>query len=359
MNSTEIVHLRLYNQLVRHHPCIKPEEVVHWMGALQAQDYNASLLAIGLRLPKSEIVNQQTIEQSIFDRKIVRTWPMRGTLHFVSAADVYWMLNLLTSRVIRSNTGRYRQLDLNEAEFNKSRKIMEKVLEGGNQMARNQLFGALEAAGISTSGQRGIHILSHLAQMSVICLGPFLNKQPTFVLLEEWIPHGKILEKDYALAELAHRYIKSHGPATVYDFATWAGLLVSEAREGISLNRGLFQQVNVDGQVFWFSEPNSELRLSENSEEIYLLPAFDEMLCGYKDKTAVLSLDNIKSTILRNGIIRPLILVNNRAVGTWKWGKNKEKVILDTLFSKRLNKEQNNAIEAKAKKLESFFISKN
>lgn len=112
-------------------------------------------------------------------------------------------------------------------------------------------------------------------------------------------------------------------------------------------------------KVFWFFEPKEKFRFTKRSEEVCLLPAFEEMLCGYIDKSAVLSLENIKSTILRNGIIGPIILVNNRAVGTWKWSRNKEKVILDTIFSKTLTTEQKNAIEAKAKKLESFFTSKN
>lgn len=359
MNTKDIVNLRLNNQLVSHQPFETPLEVVHWMGAMQAQDYYACLLAIGLRTSPSMEVNQKMIEQAIFDRKIVRTWPMRGTLHFVAATDVRWMLNLLTPRVIRNSRGRYRQLELDEAAFTKSRKIIEKALEGGKQLTRHELYSILEIEGISTPNQRGIHILSHLAQTAVICLGPLREKQPTYVMLDEWIPYGKTMEKDEALAALARRYFNSHGPATVYDFATWTGLMVSEARRGIELNENFFEGINTEGQVFWFSEPKEEFNFIEKSEEVWLLPAFDEMLCGYKDKSAVLSLENVKSTILRNGIIRPLLVVESRAVGTWKWSRNKEKVVLDTTFSQPLTNKQKTSIKDKAQKLEAFYKTKN
>jgi hypothetical protein len=359
MNSTDLVYHRLYNQLVSYQCYHKPEEVVNWMGAMQAQDYYACLLAIGLRISTSIVVNQKVIEQAILDRKIVRTWPMRGTLHFVAAQDVHWMLNLLTPRVIRSSAGRYRQLDLDDAVLSKSRKIIEQALEGGKHLTRNELYTILETEGINTSNQRGIHIISHLAKTSIICLGPPREKQPTYVLLEEWITPGKTMEKDEALAKLAHRYYNSHGPATVYDFAAWVGLTVSEARLGIELNEFIFEKTKIEGKDFWFLERKEKLDFNEISDGVWLLPAFDEMLCGYKDKSALLSLENVKSIILRNGIIRPIFVLDNRAVGTWKWSQDKEEVEVDTIFSNPLTDKQKNIIKAKAKKLESFFTSKN
>ena len=55
------------------------------LGAMQAQDYTGALWSIGLRMPNA---TEAEVERAIKERKIVRSWPMRGTLHFVAATDL-------------------------------------------------------------------------------------------------------------------------------------------------------------------------------------------------------------------------------------------------------------------------------
>jgi len=76
------------------------------------------------------------------------------------------------------------------------------------------MYALLDRARISTAGRRGLHILWRLAHEGLICFGPREGKQPTFVLLEEWAPNVKRLDRDQALAELALLYFTGHGPAT-------------------------------------------------------------------------------------------------------------------------------------------------
>ena len=102
---------RLANQGIATPTFAQPGDVVAWLGAMQAQDYGGAVWSIGLRMAG---VTERDIEQAIAERAIVRTWPMRGTLHFVAANDVRWMLALLTPRVIAESAGRYRQLELDE-----------------------------------------------------------------------------------------------------------------------------------------------------------------------------------------------------------------------------------------------------
>ena len=90
MTRDDLAHARLMNQQIAHPTSKEPSQVVADFGAMQAQDYASALWAIGLRLPNAA---EMSIEQAIADGAIIRTWPMRGTLHFVAAADVRWMLN--------------------------------------------------------------------------------------------------------------------------------------------------------------------------------------------------------------------------------------------------------------------------
>src|SRR5215831_1449897 len=111
MNNSNILQQRLYNQQITHQSFQKPGEVVEWFGAIQAQDYSGAKWAIALRLKG---ITDADIERTIADKKIIRTWPMRRTLHFVSPRDVRWLLQLLTPRMIARSTSLYRRLELDE-----------------------------------------------------------------------------------------------------------------------------------------------------------------------------------------------------------------------------------------------------
>src|ERR1700730_8593127 len=161
MTPMNVARHRLQNQHIAGTTFAKPSDVVRWLGAVQAQDYLGSLWAIGLRMQNA---TEQIIEQAIADRTIIRTWPMRGTLHFVAAEDVRWMLQLLTPRVVASQQGRLRQLEIDKAVIRSSRKLFIRALRDGGQRSREELYKVLQSAGITTTGTRGLHILGQLAQ---------------------------------------------------------------------------------------------------------------------------------------------------------------------------------------------------
>ncbi|MBK8050796.1 MAG: winged helix DNA-binding domain-containing protein [Anaerolineales bacterium] len=185
LDQRTIAHLRLCNQQLVSSHCGTPAEVVARLGAMQAQDYANALWAVGVRLPGSTVTQ---VEQALADHSIIRTWPMRGTLHFVATADVRWMLELLASRSVAASAGRLRQLEIDEPTLRRSGELLREELQGGRQRSRPALFSLLDAAGISTAGQRGFHILGHHAQTGLVCLGVQEGKQPTFALLAEWAP---------------------------------------------------------------------------------------------------------------------------------------------------------------------------
>lgn len=111
MPRVNITDRRLVTQQIARHDFSTPAEVVSWLGAVQAQDYPGGKWAIGLRLPDA---TDAGIERAIEERTIVRTWPMRGTLHFVAAEDVRWLLALLATRIIAGAGLRHRQLEMDD-----------------------------------------------------------------------------------------------------------------------------------------------------------------------------------------------------------------------------------------------------
>jgi hypothetical protein len=296
-------------------------------GAVQAQDYRGGLWAVGLRTAGAD---EAAIESSIEKRLIVRTWPMRGTLHFVSAADVRWMLALLTPRVIAGSAGRHRQLGLEPPLFPRCRKLFEKALRGGGRKTRDEMYALLRAAGIPPDGQRGIHILQRLAQDRVLCFGPRQGRQQTFVLFDEWVPKAGPRPRDEALADLALRYFTSHGPATVQDFAWWSGLSLADARRGLESSAALLELDSDDGKDSW-GPRDGPPRMQERPGAL-LLPAFDEFLVAYKDRSAALDPSHARHI---PSLLSPTIAAKGRIVGTWTRTLGKNGVVVVPRFFDR------------------------
>jgi len=305
MSGVNIARLRLRNQQIAQHDFRTPAKLVSHLGAVQAQDYAGGKWAIGLRLPNA---SEADIEAAIAERVIVRTWPMRGTLHFVPAADVRWMLALMASRVVAGSAGRYRSLGLDE-----------RTLERGG-----------EALAIALAG-RGLHIIAHHAQKGLVCFASHAGKQPTFVLLDEWVPPATMLDRDEALAELAKRYFTSHGPASLQDFAWWSGLPLRDVRAGAELAALHIDRMRING-VEYFIGASTPVQ-TRDSHSLHLLPPFDEYTVAYRDRSAAVAAEH-KELASSGGVFRPIIVVDGQVVGTWKAiVKNATLEVIPTWFS--------------------------
>ncbi len=350
MVPLEIGKIRLHNQLIADNRYTKPEEVVSWMLAMQAQDYTGAKWAVGLRLP---VATDDDIEKAIRERLIIRSWPMRGTLHFVSAHDIRWMLALLAPRVIASSAGRYRQLELDEKVFTRTRKILTKILEGKKEINRQSLFQVLESSKIACKNQRGIHILQRHALEGLICFGSHQGKQPTFTLLDEWLPQTRKLEREEAMAELARRYFSSHGPATINDFIWWSGLTSKAAKEAVGLAQPVIVSEKIDDIVYFYNP--AATALPNTSPAAYLLPSFDEFVLGYTDRSAVIEEKFVKLLTPGGGLFYPAIVLDGRISGVWKRNVKGNKVDLIIHPFKKLNSDQKSMLKRTSERYINFL----
>jgi hypothetical protein len=349
VKKSDIAWQRLLNQQIVASRCATAAEVVTTLGAMQGQDYASALWAIGLRLPAS---TEGDIEQAIRDRTIVRTWPMRGTLHFVPAADVRWMLGLLTPRVIAGTAARVRQLELDDATFAKAERALVRALQAGQQLTRDDILLTLEQAKISTAGGRGYHILFRLAMQGLICYGPRVGKQQTFVLLDEWLLRTRSLGREEALAELARRFFGGHGPATVQDFVWWSGLKVAEAKAALASVASSMECHRVDGIEYWHI-PGQGIA---DTAGVHLLPAFDEYLLGYKERSAVLDAAHAGKVVPGgNGVFLPMMVRDGHVIGTWKRAVAKDRARVTLLPFAPLTKSALKAFDAAAVRYGEFY----
>jgi hypothetical protein len=308
-------------------------DAVRWLTAAQAQDFNGVLTSVALRCAGG---TRQDVEAALNAGEIVKSWPMRGTLHLVAAEDLPWLLPLTARRVVTGTGARRAELGLDEPTLEQARELAVEALTGGGRLRREQLLAAWDRGGISTAGQRGYHLLAYLAQTGTLCFGPVRDGEQLVVLVDEWIPDPRRLERDEALGELAWRYFRSHGPATVQDFTRWTYLVAADVRAGLALALPRLARLEVDGVEYLLDPRTVELlgTLRKRARGVFLLPGFDEFILGYADRRAVLAAEFADLIVPGgNGVFRPTVVSGGQVVGVWRHvGKGVKRTVAATPF---------------------------
>lgn len=304
---------RLFQQQIQQPHFSTASDVVQWLGALQGQDYAAVKWAIGCRIPAS---TDQDIEAAFRQGHIIRTWAMRGTLFVIHPADYRWIVGLFGQRQIAGRKGRRTNLGLDDDTLHRAESIILNALAGGKRASRKELCAVLEAHAISTSGQRGIHILSHLSLLGMLYQADAPKNDTVFLRTDETLPPTPDLSREEAIAELARRYFTSHGPATIHDFGWWSSLPMGEARKGLASIEHDLVKVEIDGVPYYCADVSPAPPPSPRAD---VLPAFDEYLLGYKDRELVLDPVHAEKVCPgNNGVFQPLLLIDGQIVGIWK-----------------------------------------
>ncbi|AWB95549.1 hypothetical protein DCE93_07650 [Agromyces badenianii] len=298
---------------------------VRRLGAVQAQDFAASKWVVGSRVRGSVAAD---VDAAIESREVLRSWPMRGTLHLVPAESLRDILAITGPRILQRATATHRELGLDAGVYATARRVAERELEGGRSLSRDELQAAWQSAGIETTGQRGYHLIWWLAQDAVLCCGPVEGSGQRFVLLDEWSPRAAPMStRDETLARLFISYVTGHGPATVHDFAWWAALTLTDARAALA---GAGDAVAAfDGERFVGADHGrssghagsdvSSTPLPTRSGGQHVLAAFDEYYLGYRDRGPVCHPDHARRVVPgANGVFQPTLVQNGRVVGLWR-----------------------------------------
>ena len=349
----DVARARLRNQRLVGEPFATPEEVVRWLGAVQAQDYAGAKWAVAQRVADC---SDADVEQACRDGRILRTHVLRPTWHFVLPEDIRWML-ALTAPQVRARMATYdRQLGLDEGLFRRTQAVMAKALAGGHALTREELGRSLAAAGIEASGQRLGHIAMRAELDALIVSGPRRGKQSTYALLDERAPRGRTLGRDEALAELAGRYFASPGPAQPGDFAWWAGLRMGDARRGIEAAAPRLASAAVDGKTFWFVPGAARAKARGGRAAVHLLPNYDELVVAYRDHASSLAPGIVGMLRARpDAVANHLVAVDGRVVGGWRRREAKGAITVELDLIARLDRRGHSSLRAAAGRFQAFL----
>ena len=341
MTREEAIAMRLRNQQLLAPHLEKPEDVVGWLGMMQAQDYTQFRWAIGMRMREPKM---KAVKDSFSSGRLLRLHLLRCTVQVVTAEDYPWMLELCSERNLRTilSWPSYNQTDYSEQYHQEATEALKEILSKGRCTANNQEATSTNAT-ISLSKKEISEEMSKLGLPSdtahlnpillrgeiegLLCSGEMKGKDATWALAAN---NANVISITESLALLARKYFRSHSPASFEDFCWWTGLTITQNRQAIKQIASELEEVQVGKQEMYIyqaplycaslerSQHIDSIKTDNQEHSVHLLPPYDEYLIGYKSRWIALDKKYEAKAHNRFGIFKPVILLDGKAVGNWK-----------------------------------------
>jgi hypothetical protein len=301
-------------QLLHRPTRTSPAAVVRHLTGVQAQVLSGAELAIRAR---ADGVTVMRVDRArLRDRSIVIAWAMRGTLHLIPAEDHGWLVRLTTEPRLANAHRRLRQEGVPAADVERGIRAIATVLERDGPLLRRELAERLARRGIRTEGQAIAHLVWLASARGLACHGPDRDGERTFVHVRDWLGEPERLDPEAALAEIAVRYLRAHAPGTPADLAAWSGLRAGDARRAWRAVEDRLVEVATRRGPMW--ELRSRRRAEAPRGVTRLLPAFDEYLLGWRDRSLIAPAGDWKRINRGGGWLHAVVLDDGRAIGTWR-----------------------------------------
>lgn len=275
------------------------------------------------------------ISRALYEnRSLIRSWLMRDTVHIVPSTSFHTLRRALRDSLMREwnrwtvKTGRKDDTSSWEPYY---ARILE-ALEGGPQTMAEivrhvERSGGVDRATIS-------RIVREMSLTGLVChatsKGPWYhNTEHKFARVDRWMPKpaNEITERE-AGAYLAEMYLEAYGPASVSDFAYWSGMRVREAAPIFEQISGSIEKVRIEGKrgkyLILSRDANALSQMGEGPSWVRLLPQFDALIMGHRDKSRFLDPQLKGEVFLPRANVAATILVNGQVKGTWNIRKKKE-----------------------------------
>ena len=344
MHGRDIARQRMHHLGLSGPSLTAPDAVVHWLGAVQSQDYRPAKWSIGERVPG---VGDAAVDEAFAAGTILRTHVLRPTWHFVTPTDIRWLLELTGPRVHTQNAYQYRQLGLDGGVRATCNRLLVEALQGGNHRTRSELGAVFRKAGIATDGFRLAYILMSAELDGVICSGPLRARQHTYALLDERVPLTTGPRGDDALEALVLRYFTSHGPATVRDLRWWSSVTIADINRGLEMAGSRLERTDVDGTTYWSAPQASTPRVA--SPTVHLLQGYDEYLVGYSESKYVCDLAGVRLTVpAGTSVPNGVAFLDTQLAGHWKRTLRKRSITFEVALYEVFDDAQTQALRAAA-----------
>jgi len=306
--------IRLLNQQLVAPQFNNPTEVVHYMGAMQAQEYRMMRWAVEMRTRKP---SARAFKRAFDEGGIIRLHLMRGTWQLVAAEDYWMMIDLCAPKAIAVTKGwmSSNKISIPDEELLYVRDILALTAADLGSATKDDFVRALAEKDIRMDDHRlSYHI--RMAEMSgTLCSGELLPMKATYALTANKVKPKTQMNKDEALAYFTRKYFQSRQPATLEDFVWWSGLNIGDCRRGIELLGNTIHVECLKGREFYLTADCRKRGFRKG--KFLLIPPYDEYLISYKSRDIVLPPEHRHHAHNNSGIFQPIIAYDGIICGNW------------------------------------------
>ncbi|MGO3363692.1 MAG: winged helix DNA-binding domain-containing protein [Corynebacterium sp.] len=314
MVNPALVEARLVAQGLVNPTADSPHQVLSTMGPMQGQDLTGVMSSIALRVSGG---SYDEVTEAFNDGHLVRGYPMRSTVFAMAAGDARWITELCAGQQRRESGRRMEQLGLTASDVNTAHDLLAEHPTGMSRKEAGELWVRHELP--DDNGFRYLMIRDMMLHGTAV-YGPFRGADQLIVAAEGWLPDGDLEsrfngDRTAATAELLRRYLHGHGPADLRDFAWWTKLpqkLIKDAAGDIT------DVEERDGRLHRPGLPDEIAALKKKAHGTFLLPAFDEIVLGYRDRLAFMTDDHHEQVAPGNrGVFRKTVVRGGKLIATW------------------------------------------
>jgi hypothetical protein len=331
LSGAQVNAWRIERQLLGSRRVATPAEVARTLIGVQAQVTSSAALAIALRshaaLGKGAAGIGAATEQTAIalrDRRLVRSWAMRGTLHLFAADDVPTIAAALGKKEHWRRPAWLRWFGVDEREMETLIDTVGEILDDGRPRTRAALADEIGSrlgpkAGKLLLGSWG-SALKVASDRHYLVQSAEDEAGIRFVRASRWIDAWREEDEAEALATLIERYLAAYGPATAHEIRRWWGVAnLSEVRPAIAGLADRLTEVDVDGvRAFVRTEDLNAIASTPATEgDVVLVGGFDPFIVGAGMRDQLLPAAHIKRVSRTAGWISPVVLVDGRAAGVW------------------------------------------
>lgn len=349
-------------QTSRHHlDCRAPpkslEDVVGDICGVQAQLMSAAQIALWARVQR---LAREDVEHALWkERTLVKTWCMRGAVHLLPAKDLPVYVGALRRRVREEQRWMARYGVEPEDADAMTEAILNALASG--PLTRQELTERVVTR-LGAKAKRWVQyswggVVKQACLKGFVCFGPNRGQEITFIRQDQWLPALEDLLVEDAENELLRRYLRGYGPATLQDFAVWAGMAVSDVMPIRERLRGELVEIAIGHKsaLILRRDLAEAQAIKAKSHVVRLLPSFDPYMLGHRDKKHLVDEAHYKRVYRKAGWLSPVVLVDSRVIGIWSIKRRGRCLNLAVEPFGKLTPTVRDNIEAEAKALARFL----
>jgi hypothetical protein len=336
-------------------PAERLADAVAAIGGVQAQVASAAELAVWAR---TDGLAQGDLHAALWEqRTLVKTWCMRGTLHYLPARDHPTWAAALSLRSNWRSEAWQRYFGVTVEELEAWIAALGESL-GAEGRTREEL-AALAPPHLRDEVLRGWGtLLKPAAYQGILAFGPNRGRNVTFVQPAAWLGAAERPDGDQAMREVCRRFLRAYAPATHEDFARWwgGGGSTSEARRLFESLAAELEEVDAEGRRARMLAGDGEvLRSLDPPRSVHLLPNFDVYTLHYRPREAFLPPGTYDRIYRTAGWISPVVLYDGAVAGVWELNKRARKSDLGVELVVRETKRLRAGIAREARRLAEFL----